>query len=119
MSHTPAEGFEMIEAGQRNRRIVQIGSQRVSSALCAKAHELYQSGVIGDVEMVELTYGRKQPYRCLGLPATSRSVSRQYVLGCLVEGYAVNPAEPRALRPLALLERIWHRRRRRSHGPPH
>ena len=61
MSHTPAEGFEMIEAGQRNQRIVQIGSQRVSSARCAKAHELYRSGVIGDVEMVELTYGRNSP----------------------------------------------------------
>jgi predicted dehydrogenase len=51
----------MIEAGQCNQRIVQIGSQRVSSALCAKAHELYQSSVIGDVEMVELTYGRNSP----------------------------------------------------------
>jgi predicted dehydrogenase len=61
MSHTAAEGFEMIEAAQRNKRIVQIGSQRVSSALCAKARELYQMGAIGDVQMVELTYGRNSP----------------------------------------------------------
>lgn len=61
MSHTAAEGFDMIDAAQRNQRILQIGSQRVSSALCAKARELYQNGVIGDVEMVELTYGRNSP----------------------------------------------------------
>jgi predicted dehydrogenase len=61
MSHTAAQGFEMIEAAQRNQRIVQIGSQRVSSALCAKARELYLNHVIGEVEMVELTYGRNSP----------------------------------------------------------
>jgi predicted dehydrogenase len=40
---------------------VQIGSQRVSSVLCAKARELYSGGAIGDVEMVELTLGRNDP----------------------------------------------------------
>src|SRR6266516_5412030 len=41
MSHTIPQGFEMVEAAQKNKRIVQIGSQRVSSVLCAKARELY------------------------------------------------------------------------------
>lgn len=61
MSHTIAEGFEMVEAARKHNRIVQIGSQRVSSSLCAKAHELYTSGAIGEVECVELTYGRNNP----------------------------------------------------------
>ena len=61
MSHTVADGFAMVEASQKNKRIVQIGSQRVSSILCAKARELYQQGAIGDVEMVELTLGRNDP----------------------------------------------------------
>ena len=61
MSHTVAEGFAMVEAAQKNKRIVQIGSQRVSSVLCAKARELYDSGAIGEVEMVELTLGRNDP----------------------------------------------------------
>jgi predicted dehydrogenase len=61
MSHTASEGFEMVAAAQKNSRIVQIGSQRVSSALCAKAHDLYQQGAIGDVSMVELTLGRNSP----------------------------------------------------------
>src|ERR1700689_4087439 len=53
MSHTVAEGFEMIRAAESNNRIVQIGAQRVSSALCAKAREMYQNGAIGEVNMVE------------------------------------------------------------------
>ena len=61
MSHTIAQGFEMAEAAQKNNRIVQIGSQRVSSVLCAKARELYHAGAIGDVEMVELSLGRNDP----------------------------------------------------------
>jgi predicted dehydrogenase len=61
MSHSAEQGFEMVEAAKKNSRIVQIGSQRVSSALCAKARELYQGGAIGDVEMVELSLGRNSP----------------------------------------------------------
>ena len=61
MSHTVPQGFAMAEAAQRNHRIVQIGSQRVSSVLCAKAREMYHAGVIGDIEMVELSLGRNSP----------------------------------------------------------
>jgi predicted dehydrogenase len=61
MSHTVADGLAMVDAATKNKRIVQIGSQRVSSALCAKAHAMYQDGAIGEVEMVELTLGRNDP----------------------------------------------------------
>jgi predicted dehydrogenase len=61
MSHTISQGFEMVDASKRNNRIVQIGSQRVSSALCEKAFELYKGGAIGDVELVELSMGRNDP----------------------------------------------------------
>jgi predicted dehydrogenase len=61
MSHTIPQGFEMVEAAKRNNRIVQIGSQRVSSVLCAKARELYHRGAIGEIEMVELSLGRNSP----------------------------------------------------------
>lgn len=61
MSHTAEEGFAMVDAARKNNRIVQIGSQRVSSVLCAKARELYREGAIGDVEMVELSLGRNDP----------------------------------------------------------
>jgi predicted dehydrogenase len=61
MSHTVEDGLAMVEAAQKNNRIVQIGSQRVSSELCAKARDMYHDGDIGDVEMVELTLGRNDP----------------------------------------------------------
>ena len=61
MSHNVADGLAMVEAAQKNNRIVQIGSQRVSSVLCANARDLYQKGAIGDMEMVELTLGRNDP----------------------------------------------------------
>jgi predicted dehydrogenase len=61
MSHTVAEGFDMVQAAKQHQRIVMVGSQRVSSALCRKAHELYSSGAIGDVSMVELSLGRNSP----------------------------------------------------------
>jgi predicted dehydrogenase len=61
MSHTIAEGFAMVQAAESNKRIVQIGAQRVSSVLCAKARELYLGGAIGEVTSVELTLGRNSP----------------------------------------------------------
>lgn len=61
MSHTVAEGFEMVQAAEAHNRIVQIGAQRVSSVLCAKAREMYRAGAIGEVNMVELTLGRNSP----------------------------------------------------------
>jgi len=61
MSHSAEQGFRMVDAARTNNRIVQIGSQRVSSALCAKARQLYAEGAIGDVEFVELSMGRNDP----------------------------------------------------------
>jgi len=61
MSHSVDHGFEMVEAAKKNNRIVQIGSQRVSSILCEKARELYSSGSIGEIEHVELSLGRNDP----------------------------------------------------------
>src|SRR5947207_188526 len=53
--------FDMIEAERKNRRIVQIGSQRRSSILYAKAKDLYDQGAIGEVCLVEGTMGRNDP----------------------------------------------------------
>ena len=61
MSHSVSEGFEMVAAAQKSGRIVQIGAQRTSSVLCAKARELYQKGAIGELCLVEATMGRNDP----------------------------------------------------------
>src|SRR3981081_2423073 len=47
MSHSAADGLAMVAAAQKTGRVVQIGSQRVSSVICAKAKEMIAQGVIG------------------------------------------------------------------------
>jgi len=61
MSHNPADGLAMVAAAKKTDRIVQIGAQRTSSVLCAKAHELYKQGAIGELNLVEATLGRNDP----------------------------------------------------------
>ena len=61
MSHSPADGVAMVEAAQRTGRIVQIGSQRVSSLLCKKAKEMVEQGMLGDLMLVEGWLGRNDP----------------------------------------------------------
>jgi predicted dehydrogenase len=61
MSHSPADGVEMVATAKKTGRIVQIGSQRVSSVVLAKARELVQQGVLGDLMMVEGVLGRNDP----------------------------------------------------------
>jgi predicted dehydrogenase len=61
MSHTIAEGEEMVRAVERTGKFVQVGSQRVSSAIFGKARELVASGAIGDLLQAELQLGRNTP----------------------------------------------------------
>jgi predicted dehydrogenase len=61
MSHTAAEGVEMSDAAKRTGRIVQIGSQRVSSLICKKAKEMVSQGMLGDLMLVEGWLGRNDP----------------------------------------------------------
>ncbi|MGH9450294.1 MAG: Gfo/Idh/MocA family protein [Terriglobia bacterium] len=61
MTHKVPEGFAIIDAAQKNNRIVQIGSQRRSSIGFAKAKELVEQGAIGDVYFAEAILGRGSP----------------------------------------------------------
>jgi predicted dehydrogenase len=53
MVHKLEEGAAMIAAQKKTGRVVEIGSQRVSSVVTEKTRELYESGVIGELVMVE------------------------------------------------------------------
>jgi predicted dehydrogenase len=61
MSHTIAEGVAMVDAVQKGKNFVQVGSQRVSSALFMKAKTLVDEGAVGDLLQVELQLGRNSP----------------------------------------------------------
>jgi predicted dehydrogenase len=58
MVQTVDEGLGVAAAAADTRRILQVGSQRVSSIVYAKARELYRSGAIGELNMVEAWINR-------------------------------------------------------------
>ncbi len=58
MIHLYSDGPEMIETARATKRIIQIGSQRVSSLIYIKAKELLASGAIGKLNMVTARWDR-------------------------------------------------------------
>ncbi len=58
MIHLYSDGPAMIEAARSTNRILQVGSQRVSSVVYAKARELLASGAIGQLNMVTARWDR-------------------------------------------------------------
>jgi predicted dehydrogenase len=58
MSHTVEQAFAMIDAMQNHKRIVQVGSQCRSSIVYAQAKQIFESGALGQVTMVEASLDR-------------------------------------------------------------
>ena len=58
MIHLYSDGPEIIETARTTSRILQVGSQRVSSIIYAKAKELLASGAIGQLNMVTARWDR-------------------------------------------------------------
>ncbi|MBM3724819.1 MAG: Gfo/Idh/MocA family oxidoreductase [Acidobacteria bacterium] len=58
LTYRASEGKEIIDAAARTGRIVQVGSQPVSSNTQQKAREIIQSGKIGKVTLVRAAYNR-------------------------------------------------------------
>ena len=61
MSHSAADGVAMVAAAKKTGRIVQIGSQRVSSVDLREGERTYCQGIIGDLNLVEGSLGRNDP----------------------------------------------------------
>lgn len=59
MVHKISEGLEVVEAQRASKKTMQVGSQRVSSIVYAKAKELYKAGEIGKLNMVNAVYDRQ------------------------------------------------------------
>jgi len=59
MVHKISEGMSVVEAARAAKSIMQVGSQRVSSVVFAKAQELLKAGEIGKLNMVNAVYDRQ------------------------------------------------------------
>ena len=71
-------GVAMVAAAKKTDRIVQIGAQRTSSVICAKAKELYEKGAIGELNLIECTYGTQRSDWRVGVSA-ARRISRRKI----------------------------------------
>ena len=56
-----ADGHKVIKAERETGKIFQVGSQRVSSIIYAKAKELLAAGSIGKLNMVDIWLNRRSP----------------------------------------------------------
>jgi predicted dehydrogenase len=61
MSHNVADGLAMVDAVVAGKRIFQAGSQRVSNIVYKKAAEIYASGRLGEVRLIEGHSDRNSP----------------------------------------------------------
>jgi predicted dehydrogenase len=58
LTHKSEEGQAVIDAQNRNRRIVQVGTQQRSMPQFHKAREIVRSGRLGEIHKVHLTWNR-------------------------------------------------------------
>lgn len=58
LTYRSAEGLEIVAAARANERMIQVGSQGVSSSADRKAKELIRAGRLGRITMIHATYNR-------------------------------------------------------------
>jgi len=58
MIHAYSDGPEFVATAKKTQRIIQIGSQRVSSLLYKKAQQIVQSGAIGNITAISAWWDR-------------------------------------------------------------
>lgn len=58
LTYRSADGLEIIRAARARNRIVQVGSQGVSSAIQQKAKEMIRAGRLGKVTIIRAAYNR-------------------------------------------------------------
>jgi predicted dehydrogenase len=79
------DGKPVIEAAKKYNRIIQVGSQRVSSIVYQKAKDLIAAGAIGQVNMVEAWWDRNSAIGAwqytLPLDATPENIDWDTFLG--------------------------------------
>jgi len=94
MSHTVEQGSAMVQAMQKNNRIVQIGSQRRSSILYAKAREIYESGALGIVTAIEAFIDRNDASGAWVYPIPPDASEQTIDWNAFLDGAPKRPFDP-------------------------
>lgn len=94
MSHTVEDGFAMIDAAQKANRIIQIGSQGVSSILYAKAKEIFDSGRLGDVFIIEAYSDRNSASGAWVYPIPPNANEQTIDWNTFLDGAPKRPFDP-------------------------
>jgi predicted dehydrogenase len=97
MAHTIEDGFRMIEATRRTKRIVQVGTQRRSYPLFQEAKAIMESGRTGPVRLVNSWW----------LNTTPPVLSRRAPEGKIDWERWLGPSQKRAFDPLRFSNWYW------------
>jgi len=84
----------MVEAAQKANRIVQVGSQRVSSILYAHAKEIYDSGKLGDVCSIEAYWDRNSASGAWVYPIPPNASEQTIDWNAFLDGAPKRPFSP-------------------------
>lgn len=97
MAHTIADGYRMIEAARRTRRVVQVGTQRRSYDIFLEAREIMASGQTGTVRLVNSWW----------LNSTPDALSPGALRGKLDWQQWLGPAPKRPADPMRFFNWYW------------
>jgi predicted dehydrogenase len=97
MAHAIDEGFRLIDAVRRTKRVVQIGSQRRSFDLFMEAKKIVDSGALGEVRLVNSWW----------MDTTPRALPRRELKGKLDWESWLGPARKREFDPLRFFSWGW------------
>ena len=85
MMHTVEQGRRMLDAERKTGRILQVGSQMVSSIVVEKARDLFAAGALGEVNLIEGWCNRNSVMGALHWPvpkdASPRTIDWDRFLG--------------------------------------
>ena len=112
------EGLGVADVARQTNRILQVGSQRVSSIVYAKARELYKSGAIGELNMVEAWINRNSALGAWQYTDSTRRVTADDRLGSVPRQRPEAAVRAGPPVPLAQLSRLRHRHPGRSLRAP-
>jgi predicted dehydrogenase len=96
LAHTIADGFRMAEAVRRTRRVCQVGTQRRSAELFLEARRVMNSGVAGEVRLVNSWWLNR-----------TEQLDRRPLEGKLDWKQWLGPAPQRELDPLRFFHWQW------------